>query len=56
MDTKWMNMKVMLEEIGFTEVNDYEKADLVLFNTCIIRKNQHDKTFGMFYRLKHLKE
>lgn len=39
MDTKWMSMKDMLEEIGFTEVNDYEKADLVFLDTCSIRKN-----------------
>ena len=50
------NVKAMLEEIGFTEVDDYEKADLVLLNTCSIRENAHNKAFGMLGRLKHIKE
>lgn len=50
------NIKAMLEEIGFTEEDDYEKADLVLLNTCSIRENAHNKAFGMLGRLKHLKE
>ena len=50
------NIKAMLEEIGFSEVDDYEKADLVLLNTCSIRENAHNKAFGMLGRLKHLKE
>ena len=33
------NIKAMLEELGFTEESDYEKADLVLLNTCSIREN-----------------
>ena len=50
------NIKAMLEELGFTEEEDYEKADLVLLNTCSIRENAHNKAFGMLGRLKHLKE
>ena len=50
------NLKAMLEEMGFTEANDYENADLVLLNTCSIRENAHNKAFGMLGRLKHLKE
>ena len=50
------NIKAMLEELGFTEESDYEKADLVLLNTCSIRENAHNKAFGMLGRLKHLKE
>ncbi|MDD6879088.1 MAG: tRNA (N6-isopentenyl adenosine(37)-C2)-methylthiotransferase MiaB [bacterium] len=50
------NLKAMLEEIGFQEVIDVEKADLVLLNTCSIRENAHNKAFGMLGRLKHLKE
>ena len=49
------NIKAMLEEIGFTEVENYEDADLVLLNTCSIRENAHNKAFGMLGRLKHLK-
>lgn len=50
------NIKAILEELGFTEVDDYEHADLVLLNTCSIRENAHNKAFGMLGRLKHLKE
>lgn len=50
------NIKAMLESIGFSEQEDYTKADLVLLNTCSIRENAHNKAFGMLGRLKHLKE
>ncbi len=50
------NIKALLEELGFQEEEDYEKADLVLLNTCSIRENAHNKAFGMLGRLKHLKE
>jgi len=50
------NIKAMLEELGFTEEENMEKADLVLLNTCSIRENAHNKAFGMLGRLKHLKE
>ena len=50
------NIKAMLEQIGFKEIDDYEKADLVLLNTCSIRENAHNKAFGFLGRLKHLKE
>lgn len=50
------NIKAMLEQLSFTEVDDYEKADLVILNTCSIRENAHNKAFGFLGRLKHLKE
>ena len=50
------NIKAILEELGFTEEEVMEKADLVLLNTCSIRENAHNKAFGMLGRLKHLKE
>ena len=50
------NIKAMLESMSFKEVDDYEKADLVLLNTCSIRENAHNKAFGFLGRLKHLKE
>ena len=50
------NIKAMLEDIGFTEELDQEKADLVILNTCSIRENAHNKAFGMLGRLKHQKE
>lgn len=50
------NIVAMLEELGFEEVEDYQKADLILLNTCSIRENAHNKAFGMLGRIKHLKE
>ena len=50
------NIKAILEKMSFTELDDYEKADLVILNTCAIRENAHNKVFGLLGRLKHLKE
>ena len=49
-------VKALLESIGFSEVDDYLEADLVMLNTCSIRENAHNKAFGMLGRFKHLKE
>ena len=46
----------ILEEMGFTRIDDYRKADVLLLNTCSIRENAHNKAFGMLGRFKHLKE
>ena len=50
------NIKALLKSIGFEEVEDYEKADLVLLNTCSIREKAHNKAFGMLGRLTQLQE
>ena len=50
------NIKAMLEELGIKEIEDYNKADIIILNTCSIRENAHNKAFGMLGRLKHLKE
>lgn len=50
------NIKAILDEMAFTEIDDYLKADIVILNTCSIRENSHNKVFGMLGRLKHLKE
>ena len=49
------NIKALLVDLGFSEVDNYLDADLVLLNTCSIRENAHNKAFGMLGRLKHLK-
>ena len=48
------NIKAMLEELSFVEVDNYKDADLVLLNTCSIRENAHNKAFGMLGRLIHI--
>ena len=50
------NLAALLKSLGFSEVDSYLKADLVLLNTCSIRENAHNKAFGMLGRLKHLKQ
>ena len=50
------NIEALLIFLGFSKVDDYNNADLVLLNTCSIRENAHNKAFGMLGRLKHLKQ
>ena len=50
------NIEALLIFLGFSKVDNYTDADLVLLNTCSIRENAHNKAFGMLGRLKHLKQ
>ena len=50
------NIKAILEDMSFTEVDNMEEADLILMNTCAIRENAHNKVFGFLGRIKHMKE
>ena len=49
-------IKAILENIGFSETNNMDNADLILLNTCAVRENAHDKVFGFLGRCKHLKK
>ena len=49
-------IKGMLNSCGFIEVDDPEKSDIVILNTCAIRENAHDKVFGYLGVLKHIKD
>ena len=46
----------MLENMGYTKTENYEEADLALFNTCCVRENAEDKLFGKLGELKKIKE
>ena len=46
----------MLEQMGYTKVDDYEDANIVIFNTCSIRENAEEKVFGKLGELKNIKE
>ncbi len=46
----------ILEELKFEAVETPEEADLILLNTCAIRKNAEDKVLGEIGHLKHLKD
>lgn len=45
----------MLLEMGFSLTDDRAVADVIIFNTCAIRENAHDRVFGNLGALKHLK-
>ena len=49
-------IKYYLEQLGFNSVDVLEDADIVVLNTCAIRKNAKDKVFGYLGRCKHLKK
>ena len=49
-------ISAILEEMKYTKTDSYEDADIIILNTCAIRENAHNKTFGMLGRIKHLKE
>lgn len=45
----------MLTSIGYEETDDEKSADLVIFNTCLIRENAELKVFGKLGEVKGLK-
>ena len=49
-------IKYYLEALGYEAVEELEKADIVVLNTCAIRENAKDKVFGYLGRCKHLKK
>ena len=42
----------MLEKMGFSEIEDYKNADLVIFNTCCVRENAEERLFGKIGEIK----
>lgn len=46
----------ILETLQFTQVNIPEEADLIILNTCAVRKNAEDKVLGELGSLKRLKK
>ncbi len=46
----------MLEEMGYTKTDNFEDANIALFNTCCVRENAEDKLFGKLGELKRIKE
>lgn len=49
-------MSGMLCEMGYTETEDYKKADIIIFNTCCVRENAEERLFGKVGEIKALKE
>jgi tRNA-2-methylthio-N6-dimethylallyladenosine synthase len=48
-------MKGMLESIGYSEVDERDGADLILFNTCSIREKADNRLVGHLGEAKRLK-
>ena len=46
----------LLEEMGFERTDNQENADIVLYNTCMIRENAEVKVYGHLGQLKPLKK
>jgi tRNA-2-methylthio-N6-dimethylallyladenosine synthase len=46
----------MLERLGYTAAASPEAADLILLNTCCVRENAENRTFGHIGNLKVLKD
>lgn len=46
----------LLEELGYGLASSVEEADLILLNTCCVRENAENRTFGHIGNLKALKE
>ena len=46
----------MVEQMGYTKIEDIHKADFVIFNTCCVRENAEEKLFGKIGELKNIKQ
>ena len=42
----------MLTAMGFKNIDDEQKADIVLFNTCTVRENANERLYGRVGQLK----
>ncbi|TCK98001.1 tRNA-2-methylthio-N6-dimethylallyladenosine synthase [Natranaerovirga hydrolytica] len=49
-------LKGILEEIGYVETDQEEKADFIIYNTCTVRENANQKVYGRVGHLKSLKK
>ncbi len=45
-----------LDERGYTPVGDPDEADVIVLNTCVVRKSAEDRALGRLYSLKPLKD
>lgn len=45
----------ILNEHGYSYINDFQEADVLLLNTCSVRDTAERKVLGRLERLKHLK-
>lgn len=45
-----------LEQLGYSPIQEIEKADLIVLNTCVVRQSAEDKAIGRLSSLKKVKE
>lgn len=45
----------IMEGMGYNSTLDKEEADVIIFNTCAVRKSAEDRVFGQLGELKELK-
>ncbi|MCL1936110.1 MAG: tRNA (N6-isopentenyl adenosine(37)-C2)-methylthiotransferase MiaB [Defluviitaleaceae bacterium] len=46
----------MLGEMGYSETQNKEDADIIIFNTCCVRENAENRLYGNLGKVKVLKE
>ena len=46
----------ILEQVGYVEEPEEEKADFVIYNTCTVRENANQRVYGRLGQLKHIKK
>ncbi len=46
----------MLTKMGYSETNNQEDADILIYNTCCVRENAEEKLFGKVGEVKKQKE
>lgn len=49
-------MAFQLEEVGYKETQDMDAADLIILNTCAVRENAEETTYGKIGELTHNKK
>ena len=49
-------MAGMLEQQGYSKIDDPESADVVVFNTCCIRENADNRLYGNLGHMKAIKD
>ena len=46
----------MLTKMGFEEIDNFENANMIIFNTCCVRENAEERLFGKVGEIKKIKE
>src|SRR3989338_7145084 len=49
-------VKGLLLDEGFEEAGSFDTADVILFNTCSVRKHAEDRVYANIWNLKGLKK